>query len=173
MLILFLFLRHKMNNNTRTIVVPSNEITFDKEAYDEDAMSPYISREEFNGIIDKINKIAIVAFFDSKKRKDHSIYKSTNLIILLNFIACILILFFVGFDKMMLIIIILFIFSILSILGQILFIYLNKITHLNDSDRFIRDYIMKYLKEVNKTYVNKLLWRYEPFKKKILINILQ
>ena len=27
-----------MNNNTRTIVVPSNEITFDKEAYDEDAM---------------------------------------------------------------------------------------------------------------------------------------
>ena len=95
MLILFLFLRHKMNNNTRTIVVPSNEITFDKEAYDEDAMSPHISREEFNGIIDKINKIAIVAFFDSKKRKDHSIYKSTNLIILLNFIACILILFFV------------------------------------------------------------------------------
>ena len=54
-------------NNPKEIIVSSNEITFDKTAYDASLLGGIISKEEFEIIIDKINKIAIDALFDSKK----------------------------------------------------------------------------------------------------------
>lgn len=159
-------------NNPKEIIVSSKEITFDKTAYDASLLGGIISKEEFESIIDKINKIAIDAFFDSKKDKSHSIYRSTKFIIIVNTILSILIMLFIAIDKFFLIAIIMLILSILSILGDLLYIYNYKITHLNNSDRFIKAYIEKYLKELNKKFSSSLLWKYEPFKKKIIINLI-
>lgn len=159
-------------NNPKEIIVSSNEITFDKTAYDASLLGGIISKEEFEIIIDKINKIAIDAFFDSKKDKSHSIYKSTKIIIIINTIFSILIMLFIAIDKFFLIAVIMLIISIISILGDLLYIYNYKITHLNNSDLYIKVYIEKYLKELNKRFSSSLLWKYEPFKKKIIINII-
>ena len=79
---------------------------------------------------------------------------------------------FIAIDKFFLIAVIMLIISIISILGDLLYIYNYKITHLNNSDLYIKVYIEKYLKELNKRFSSSLLWKYEPFKKKIIINII-
>lgn len=152
------------------LIIPSKEITFDSSVYSEELLGYYISKSEFDEIVDKINHIAIEAFFKSRKNSRVKTYQATRFVIYFSVIldACLFVL--VGLKQLFILSTILVAFSTISLFSVILYIYFKPITHLDISDIFIRDAINDYLKKLPVIFPG-LVWQYEPFKRYIVVSM--
>lgn len=160
-----------LNNDSRkrTIQIPAVEIQFDKSLYDNDILGRNISQEEFNSIIDMLNKVSIEAFFRARKSKG-TIYPSTYRILICTVLLNIIMLIIGSYESISIVFSVLFIIAINAlIIILILLIYLTPINHLSKPDLFIKEVINKKLKEINGKYDYKLNWKYDAFEREIII----
>lgn len=172
-------LNSEKNKNPNKIYIKAKEhlYTFEKGSYDEERLSPYINKKDFDDIIENCGKVMGQSW--AKKRTNDQI-KIPSIVIVLSIISVILTIAYMVTlylsttqeDGTALFVISIICISVATVIvfGMSIYNFCRKISKFKSLDLIIKEDLEKELSGVNFKY-KKLHFEYDPEKKQLVITI--
>lgn len=173
-------------NTKYQVIIPSNSYTFDKRAYVEKYLEIYLDQEDFESIIEEINKLVTKAFITKGKMDEVSISKFVVIVATISLIftgASICLLYYstvedknksisINSEDCYNISLVLMATVIILLLVSVIRTYSTEIVKFQSLDDIIKGNMNKYLGLINNYFQGFLEWNYVSKDKYIQINII-
>jgi hypothetical protein len=164
------------------IIIKSTNFTFNKKSFQEQ-LSPFITAQEFEGLINEVNKLITKSFFTNLNRDSLNLSKWSIFVIFTSIILTITYIVLLALsdngkgkeqnNTLFGLSIFLMVITIILLISLSLWTYLSKGSQKYSIEEVLKENLNKYLEKINKYFEGYLNWKYDYVKVTIEIEILK
>jgi hypothetical protein len=164
------------------IIIKSTNFTFSKKSYQEQ-LSPFITAQEFEGLINEVNKLITKSFFTNLNRDSLDLSKWALFVIFTSIILTIIYIMLLalsdnGKDKgsnniLFGLSIFFMVVTLILLISLSLWTYLSKGSQNFSIEQVLKENLDRYLEKINKYFEGYLYWKYDYLKVTLEIEILK